>query len=339
MQNAYATGEVCDTPLGEGCLRLDPELEGIMASSRDYDTLLMAWESWRDVQGPNIRSDYQEMVRLQNQGASDYGFENTAELWLAGYDMESGAFLEQVERLWTQIKPLYDQLHCYVRGRLQEHYGEDKVPDNAPIPAHLLGNMWAQTWSGIYDLVVPYPDEPDMDITAALRDQGYDAVQMMELGEDFYTSLGLNPLPDTFWTESLFTRPEDREVVCHASAWDLETSDSGEPDVRIKMCTRVNQEDLFVLHHELGHNFYQLAYGESRGAQPLLYRNGANDGFHEAIGDTVRLSVNTPSHLKRIGLTDVDELTPEGLINYQVGGWVGILLVGFPTCFNCEFCH
>jgi peptidyl-dipeptidase A len=163
------------------------------------------------------------------------------------------------------------------------------------IPAHLLGNMWSQTWGNIYPLLKPPAGDPGYDLTEILKRKNTDAKQLVKYGEGFFTSLGFESLPATFWQRSLFTKPQDREVVCHASAWDVDA----QKDVRIKMCIKINDEDFVTVHHELGHNFYQMAYA------PLgfLYQDSANDGFHEAIGDTIALSV-TPEYLKRIGLID-----------------------------------
>ena len=115
---------------------------------------------------------------------------------------------------------------------------------------------------------------------------------MVQYGENFFKSLGFAPLPQTFWERSLFVKPRDRDVVCHASAWDIDIVD----DLRIKMCLDITAEDFSTIHHELGHNFYQRAYDK----QPFLFRDSANDGFHEAIGDTIALSV-TPEYLVKLG--------------------------------------
>ena len=209
--------------------------------------------------------------------------------------MDPNAFRAELDRLWEQVRPLYESLHCYVRGELSEHYGADVVPESGPIPAHVLGNMWAQTWSNVYDLVAPEMGDAGFDLTELLQQEGVDALEMVRYGERFFTSLGFEELPDTFWERSLFTKPADREVVCHASAWDIDQVE----DIRIKMCIEINAEDFSTVHHELGHNFYQRAYSK----QPFLYRESANDGFHEGVGDTVALSV-TPDYLVQIGLLD-----------------------------------
>ena len=223
------------------------------------------------------------------------GYADLGQMWRSGYDMEPDAFATELDRLWGQVGPLYEALHCHVRAKLGETYGTDVVPQDGPIPAHLLGNMWAQSWENVYDLVAPESKSEGIDLTSLLATHQYDAIKMVKTGENFFSSLGFEPLPDTFWERSLFTKPADRDVVCHASAWDLDDQD----DIRIKMCIKIDAEDFNTVHHELGHNYYQRAYK----AQPTMYRNSANDGFHEAVGDTVALSI-TPAYLKQIELLD-----------------------------------
>jgi peptidyl-dipeptidase A len=221
--------------------------------------------------------------------------------------MTPAQFEADTERLWSQVKPLYDELHCYVRGRLQQKYGKDKIPDHAPIPAHLLGNMWAQEWQNIYELVEPYKGEAPLDVTKKIKDKKLDEKAMVRIGESFFTSLGLDPLPQSFWERSLFKKPADREVVCHASAWDV-TFDN---DLRIKMCIEPKEDDLITIHHELGHDYYFHYYYK----MPMLFQQGANDGFHEGIGDTLALSV-TPTYLKGIGLLDKVPNNEKGETNF-----------------------
>ena len=239
-----------------------------------------------------MRGDFARFVALSNKGARELGFADTGAMWRSKYDMEPDAFAAELDRLWEQVRPLYVSLHAYVRTKLREKYG-DVVPASGPIPAHLLGNMWAQDWENIYPLVAPGNADPGYDLTEILKTNNTDWKKMVQYGEGFFTSLGFAPLPQTFWTRSLFTRPRDREVVCHASAWDVDAVD----DVRLKMCIEITGEDFSTVHHELGHNFYQLAYNQ----QPYLFRDSANDGFHEALGDTIALSV-TPEYLVRLGL-------------------------------------
>jgi len=246
-----------------------------------------------------MKDDYARMVSIVNEGSQELGYKDTGALWRGGYDMDADAFSQEADRLWGQVKPLYDELFCHVRTKLNGHYGDAIVPLDQPIRADLLGNMWAQSWDNIYDIVAPDLGGESVDVTKLLKDKGYDQKKMVEIGEEFFTSLGFEALPQTFWERSLITKPRDREVVCHASAWDIDDRD----DIRIKMCTKVNAEDFVTVHHELGHNFYQRAYKD----QPVFYKDGANDGFHEAIGDMVALSI-TPDYLVKIGLLEADDV-------------------------------
>lgn len=291
LNGLYGKGKYC---LADGRCLTQPELSGIMGESRDPATLLDVWQGWRQIAKP-MRPLFEREVVLANEGAKDLGYANLSQLWRSQYDMEPDAFSTELDRLWGQVQPLYESLHCYVRGELNEQYGDQVAPNHGAIPAHLLGNMWAQQWGNIYDMVAPADADPGYDVTELLAKQGYDEHKMVKQAESFFTSLGFAPLPDTFWQRSLFIQPKDRDVVCHASAWDLDNLD----DIRIKMCIQKTAEDFTVIHHELGHNFYQRAYKE----QPFIFKNSANDGFHEAIGDTVALSI-TPSYLKQIGLLD-----------------------------------
>ncbi|MBP7338177.1 M2 family metallopeptidase, partial [Niveispirillum sp.] len=293
----YATGKVCRED-GSGCLTLD-EIDDVFRTSRDEKELKRLWAGWHKV-GQEMKPLYQREVEIANIGAKELGLPDAGTLWRSGYDMAPEAFEQEADRLWGQVKPLYTALHCYARTKLGEKYGTDVVPQDKPIPAHLLGNMWAQEWGNIYDIVAPKQAATNVDVTALLTKAGYDPIKMTKSAEGFFTDLGFEPLPQTFWERSQITRPRDREVVCHASAWDIDDKD----DIRIKMCMRVNGDDFQTVHHELGHNFYQRAYK----AQSTLFRNGANDGFHEAIGDFIALSV-TPGYLVKLGLLDKEPST------------------------------
>ena len=277
------------------------QLSDIIATSRDPEELQMIWEGWRQV-SPVMKSKYAKMVDIANEGSRELGFKDTGDLWRGGYDMEAEAFADEADRLWGQVKPLYDQLHCYVRTGLNEEYGDEVVPLDQPIRADLLGNMWAQSWGNIYDRVAPEGAGTGVDITKLLEENDKSVIDMVKIAEDFFVSMGFEPLPETFWERSLFVKPADREVACHASAWDVDN----EEDLRIKMCTKINGEDFVTVHHELGHNFYQRAYKD----QPFYYKNGANDGFHEAIGDMIALSI-TPDYLVEIGLLDAADVPGE----------------------------
>jgi peptidyl-dipeptidase A len=290
LEAAYGKGKYCAQ--GKDCLNIE-DITKIMAESRDPKRLLEVWDGWHTVGAP-MREDFRRYVELANQGARELNVPDTGALWRAKYDMTPDAFAREVDRLWTQVEPLYKSLHAYVRWKLRAKYG-DAVPANGPIPAHLLGNLWAQDWTNIYDLVAPPASDPGYDLTKILEARNVDAKEMVRMGERFFSSLGFAPLPATFWERSLFTKPRDREVVCHASAWDVDNLE----DLRIKMCIDPTAEDFLTIHHELGHNYYQRAYNDLS----ILFRDSANDGFHEALGDTVALSV-TPEYLVKIGLLD-----------------------------------
>jgi len=286
---------------GHGTLRGQPingsDIEEAMATNRNPDELKEMWLSWHDSVGTPMKADYARMVDIANAGARELGYADTGALWRANYDMSPDQFAALTEKVWGEVRPLYQQLHCYVRGKLNAKYGDAVQPTKGPIRADLLGNMWAQEWGSIYDVVAPQgAGDIGYDLTGLLKDKGYDPLKMVKTGEQFYTSLGFQPLPGTFWQRSQFVKPRDREVVCHASAWDIDNVD----DLRIKMCIKVDASDFVTIHHELGHNFYQRAYN----IQPSRwYMEGANDGFHEAIGDTMALSI-TPQYLVDIGLLD-----------------------------------
>jgi len=330
------------------CLNLSDIEKIIDDPEQTPEARLAAWKGWHE-SARAIRKDYQRFVELVNQGAKEMGFADTGEVWRGGYDMTPAEFAKETERLWTQVKPLYNELHCYVRGKLNAKYGDGVVPKTALIPAHLLGNMWAQEWSNVYPLVEPYPGVAGLDVTAALKGQrdaefarirsenrsqdtplqiaelshqadAAESVKMAKTAEDFYTSVGMPSLPASFWAKSMLTRPRDRDVVCHASAWDLNMRG----DVRIKMCIDPKEEDLVTIHHELGHIYYSLMYN------PLepIFQAGAHDGFHEAIGDTITLSL-TPAHLNRIGLVGPQKPDPKAVINAQMK-WALAKIVFLP---------
>jgi peptidyl-dipeptidase A len=293
LEGTYGKGKWCPDPAKpDTCLDIE-KITDIMATSRDPARLREVWEGWHTI-SPPMRKDYQRFVQLANIGAKELGFADTGAMWRLKYDMPADAFTAEVDRLWAQVRPLYLSLHAYVRMKLHEKYGA-LVPERGPIPAYLLGNIWAQDWSNVFDLVSPASADPGYSLTAILKRRHETPIEMVRTGERFYTSLGFAPLPSTFWERSLFTKPADRDVVCHASAWDIDSAD----DLRIKMCIDPTEEDFTTIHHELGHNFYQRAYKD----QPVIFRDSANQAFHEAIGDTIALSV-TPEYLVKIGLLD-----------------------------------
>jgi len=340
MEGMYGAGTYCT---GEGdakkCRQLG-ELEDVLRSSRDYDEQLDAWQGWHTIAQP-MRQDYVTFVELANTGARDLGYADTGELWRSGYDMTPAEIAAETDRLWGQVKPLYEQLHCYTRTRLEAKYGADKghVAGNM-LPAHLMGNMWQQDWGNLWDILAPYSAEQagTLDISGALNtmyEEDYRELQrkyvgepnpeqqveleraaqlntakkMTERAQDFYASLGMPKLPESYWEKTQFIKPRDRDVVCHASAWDIDLAG----DVRTKMCIKPNEEDFTTIYHELGHVYYYLAYND----QPPIFQQGAHDGFHEAIGDTIVLAM-TPRYLQSIGLVGEQQQSNEALINAQM---------------------
>jgi len=294
MSSIYGKGKVCSTDKGQEACKDIEGLSKVLQTTRKPAEALAAWQGWHDNVGRAERDLFVKYVALANDGARGVGFENVASMWKSGYDMPAEAFEAETDRLYAQMKPFYEQLHCYTRRKLNKRYGDAVVPKAGPIPAHLLGNMWAQSWGWLYKELEPFPGEPPVDVTPTLAKAGsYDERKMVQIAEGFYTSLGFPQLPATFWERSMFAKPAGKEVVCHASAWDVTYSN----DLRIKMCIQKTQEELNVIHHELGHDYYFTAYYQL----PTLFQNGANDGFHEAIGDTVVLSM-TPGYLKEKGL-------------------------------------
>jgi peptidyl-dipeptidase A len=292
MEGQYGKFKVCPEGVAAGsekCIA-ESQITRIMAESRAPKELLRVWTGWHNNAKP-IKKDYTRFVELANQGAKELGFADTGAMWRSKYDMPPDEFAKELDRLYGQIKPLYESLHAYARKRLREKYGE-VAPKDGPIPAHLLGNLWSQSWENVYPLLAPVGSDMGYDLTQILKAKKYDEREMARAGERFFTSLGFEKLPATFWERSMFIKPRDREVVCHASAWDIDNVN----DLRIKMCIQVTGEDFAVIHHELGHNFYQRAYN----TQPFLFRDSANDGFHEAIGDTIALSI-TPEYLVKLG--------------------------------------
>ncbi len=340
MEAAYGAGKWCrDGEAAKDCLDIG-QISEILAdtATSSYDEQLAAWEGWHTV-SPPMRADYRRFVELTNEGAKEMGYANTGEVWRAGYDMTPAEFQAETDRLWNQVKPLYTQLQCYTRGKLVEKYG-DKGQVDGMLPAHLTGNLWQQDWGNLWPILEPYKGVGSLDINTALRQQRDDALnasvaqagglgkltaerqvelsrqadldiatKMTRLAEGFYTGLGMPALPGSFYTDSQLIQPRDRDVVCHASAWPMDTHG----EVRIKMCIKPTEEELTTIYHELGHIFYYMAYKE----QPPLFQNGAHDGFHEAIGDTIVLSM-TPEYLASIGLLDQTAMSEQAVINAQM---------------------
>ena len=335
MEGMYGAGAYCVEGQTEGCRQLGA-LEEVLRNNRDYDDQLDAWQGWHSIAQP-MRDDYVRFVELVNEGARDMGYADAGEMWRSGYDMSPVEMAAETDRLWGQVKPLYEQLHCYARTRLEATYPDQGSVDGL-LPAHLMGNMWQQDWSNLWDILAPYPNAGALDVSGALQaqyEEGLDrrlaalgelptpaerveierqaehdiAVRMTRRAEEFYTSLGMPGLPDPFWANSQLIKPRDRDVVCHASAWPMDMDD----DVRIKMCIEPDEEDFTTVYHELGHVYYYLAYKD----QPPLFQAGAHDGFHEAIGDVIVLSM-TPEYLASIGLVEEPEQGQAALINAQM---------------------
>ncbi|MDA9755116.1 M2 family metallopeptidase [Gammaproteobacteria bacterium] len=311
LEAMYGSGEHC---YEDGtCYDLEA-FESIIDNSRDPDELLKAWQGWHEI-GKPMKPMYMRMVDIGNQGSKDLGYKGLSDLWFSKYDMPAEDFLNETDRVWEEVKPLYDALHCHVRAKLNEHYGDDVVSKSGPLPVHLLGNMWGQSWSNIYDLVYTEESQQDsVNVTKIIEEKGLDEIDMVKYAEDFFLSIGFEPLPDTFWQRSLFVKPRDRSVVCHASAWNLDPANN---DLRIKMCIEKNEEDFVTIHHELGHIFYYQAYNHL----PTLFQGGANDGFHEAFGDLLTLSI-TPDYLTQIDFITEEEASvakedPIGLLMKQ----------------------
>ncbi len=298
LEGDYGKGKFCPDGKAGKCYTLN-DAERIMASSRDPQELKKMWDGWHSI-APPMKQRYTRFVQLANKGAHEQGFKDLGAMWRSNYDMPPDAFAAEMERLWQQVRPLYESLHAYTRAQLVKQYGPQVVAEDKPIPAHLLGNMWSQQWNNVYPILKPPNADPGYDLTEILKKRNTDAKQMVRYGEGFFKSLGFGALPETFWERSLFVKPQDRDVVCHASAWDIDN----QKDVRLKMCIEIRAEDFATIHHELGHNYYQMAYAP----QPPLFQNSANDGFHEAIGDTIALSV-TPEYLKELGF--LQTLPPE----------------------------
>ncbi|MDB4954456.1 MAG: Peptidyl-dipeptidase precursor [Myxococcales bacterium] len=308
MTATYGKG-VCETGKAgkEQCKDIEVWSKELQ-KSRKPAALLKTWQTWHDAVGRAERPLFVRYVELANAGARGVGFKDVASMWKSGYDMPEDAFAAETDRLWSQVKPLYTQLHCYTRRTLNKMYGDKAVSKSGPIPSHLLGNMWAQSWDYLYPELEPYKGVAPVDVTPTLE-KSYDPAKMVKMGEAFYTSLGMDPLPQSFWERSMLTKPAGKEAVCHASAWDVTYSD----DLRIKMCINKNQEDLYTIHHELGHDYYFHAYYKL----PVLFQQGANDGFHEAIGDTIQLSM-TPEYLKQKGLLATVAKNDKATINQQM---------------------
>lgn len=307
MTNIYSTTNICSFKNENDCkLALDPDLTNILANSTNYDELVHVWKSWREKVGRPMKPLYREFVDLNNEAARLNGFHDAGDFQRDKY--ETPSFVKDLKNLWNEIRPLYQQLHAYVRRKLIVKYGNNKIREDGPIPAHLLGNMWAQEWQNLHDMIKPYQNKPSLDVTPQMKAKKMSPIQIAKLAEEFFVSLGLKPMTQEFWNKSLFEKPKDRNVVCHPSAWDF----CNKKDFRIKLCMELTMEYLISTHHEMGHVQYYMQYAN----QPYIFRTGANPGFHEAIGDVMALSVYTPSHLKSVKLLKEEISDKEGDINF-----------------------
>ncbi|XP_053603621.1 angiotensin-converting enzyme-like isoform X1 [Plodia interpunctella] len=312
MEANYATSKICSYRDPNKCdLALEPDITEIFAKSQDPEELKYTWVEWHKQAGAKARHNFTQYVNLYNEAAKLNDYKDVADWWQADYEVPD--FEAQMQELWVELKPLYQQLHAYVRKRLRDKYGDQVVSARGPIPAHLLGNMWAQTWNNIESFTRPYPDKKESDVTQAMKDQNYTAHKMFEMSDEFFRSLNLTAMPEKFWQNSIIEKPTDREIVCHASAWDFYDGE----DFRIKQCTTIDYEYFQTTHHEMGHVQYFLQYKD----QPIVFRDGANPGFHEAVGDTIALSVSSPKHLRRVGLINGDTEDEQTEINqlYKMG--------------------
>uniref|UniRef100_A0A1B6C745 Angiotensin-converting enzyme n=1 Tax=Clastoptera arizonana TaxID=38151 RepID=A0A1B6C745_9HEMI len=309
MESIYSKQKLCEFGDRKKCnLSLEPELTEIFATSNNSNELKYYWEEWRNSVGRSVRDLFKEYVILSNEVAKLNNFTNNADFWIDDFEEPVEQFEEEIAHLWSQLQPLYKQLHAYVRKKLVAVYGENVISRTGPIPAHLLGNMWAQSWNNIYNLTVPYPGKQSVDVTPQMKQQGYTPMKMFKLSEEFFTSLNLSAMTESFWKKSIIEKPTGQDIICHASAWDFYDGE----DFRIKQCTEVNMDELLTVHHEMGHIQYYLQYRHL----PLIYREGANSGFHEAVGDVMALSVRTAKHLRKIGLlSDQLEEDPQADIN------------------------
>ncbi|XP_078415661.1 angiotensin-converting enzyme 2 [Cetorhinus maximus] len=303
MATIYGTGTVCSSSEPSQCMELEPGLTKLMATSKDYNERLWAWEGWRVNVGKKLRPLYEGYVELKNKSAKMNGYEDYGDYWRGNYETDDlGEYaysrkdlLRDVENLFQEIKPLYQELHAYVRAKLRDTFGPEHISATGCLPAHLLGDMWGRFWGNLYPWSIPYPLQDDIDVTSEMVKQGWNPKEMFQKADTFFQSLGLQPMNDYFWNNSMIEKPTDgRKVVCHPTAWDMGNG----VDFRIKMCTEVNMENFLTAHHEMGHIQYDMEYAH----QPYLFRDGANEGFHEGVGEIMSLSAATPMYLKSLGL-------------------------------------
>ncbi|KAF2355396.1 Peptidase M2 peptidyl-dipeptidase A [Trinorchestia longiramus] len=307
-------------------LKLEPDLTTIMAEVRNHDLLREIWKEWREQVGRKVRPHIKDLVALQNKEARLNGYSDHGAFWRGKY--ETKGFEDQIKRLNDQLTPLYRTIHAYVRHKLMITYSDKDIFRDGMIPACVLGDMWGRYgegmcgagmvrgcvgqvwfWTDIYDIVEPYPSATSVDPTPQMQELNMTVRGMYELADAFYQSMGLKPLPKDFYKLSMLERPNDgRDVECHGTAWDFLDG----KDFRIRMCTQVNFKYLEVIHHELGHIQYFMQYAHL----PLVYRDGANDGFHEGVGELMGMTLATVNHLISIGLLPDVPQSKESTINF-----------------------
>lgn len=262
----HMTSNYCD-------LTIENDLPRIMELSRNEAELRYIWSEWHDRVGPPNRNNFMRYIDLANQAAIAHGYRDAGDQMRAFYEDSDMYFT--VQDLWTQIQPLYRQLFTFVRKGLVRQYGERVVRRNGPIPAHLLGKMWPNNWKNIFDIVKDRHTET-LDVTGEMIKQGYTPMRMFQKAEEFFTSLGMPPMPPEFWRNSILQQTNGSTGKCTASAWDF----CNNFDFRVKQCTDISVEDFIGSHQEMAHIQYYMHYS----GQPFIYRDGPNPAFHEAIG-------------------------------------------------------
>ncbi|KAM7313925.1 angiotensin-converting enzyme-like [Ixodes scapularis] len=213
MSRVYSSSLV--TVGGMQNLSLTPNLTAIMAKVGNYTELQEAWTAWHDTVGRKERGLYIPFVQLLNKTATLNGYGSVKDKWLENYEMEN--ISDVIDTVWEEVAPLYKKLHAFVRMKLKSIY-KGKLPTDGTIPAHLLGNMWAQSWDNLY---ANLSSGSPLDVSEELVKQKWTVHKMWKTAEDFFVSMGLPNMTDTFWNKSVMTKPTDRDIMCHATAWDF----------------------------------------------------------------------------------------------------------------------
>ena len=278
-------GENCRTPITTN------DIDRVLAESNDLTERLRYWEASKEV-GLALRPGLGELRDLRNATAREMGYPDFFAYRISNYGMTPDEMMQTLDRLLEEVRPLFDALSCWTRHELAQRYRHrGEVP--AQIPAHWIGNRWAQSWPGLVDGV-------DMDALVSDKEPEW----IVQQAERFYVSMGFPELPQAFWDGSdLYPVPEgeERDKNDHASAWhvDLET------DVRSLMSVEANWRWFGTTHHELGHIYYYLAY--SNPDVPPLLREGANRAYHEAMGNLIELASGQAPYLQEVGLMAEDD--------------------------------